>query len=79
MPRMRTIREAAQLVRAADPDTALTETAIRRLLTTSALPSVRVGVKYLLDIDTLEAFLAGGSRAMSTEAAELARFNRPTI
>ena len=49
MPRMRTINEAARYVKATDPETALTETAIRRLLITGAVPSVRVGVKYLID------------------------------
>lgn len=59
MPRMRTIRQAAQQVKSADPSTALTETALRRLLTTGALPCVRVGVKYLIDLDALEAYLCG--------------------
>ena len=62
MPRMRTIREAALHVRESDPATALTETAIRRLLTTGALPCVRIGAKYLLDLDVLEAFLSGERR-----------------
>lgn len=62
MPRMRTIAEAARQIRESDPATALTETAIRRLLTTGALPCVRIGAKYLLDLDVLEAFLSGAQR-----------------
>lgn len=65
MPRMRTISEAAKYIREADPATALTETAIRRLLTTGALPCVRIGTKYLLDLDALEAFLAGDQRQVT--------------
>lgn len=65
MPRMRTINEAARYVKATDPETALTETAIRRLLITGAVPSVRVGVKYLIDLDALEAFLAGDQRQVT--------------
>lgn len=65
MPRMRTISEAAKHVRATDPGTALTETAIRRLLITGALPCVRIGTKYLLDLDALEAFLAGDQRQVT--------------
>jgi excisionase family DNA binding protein len=67
MPRMRTISEAARYVRAADPETALTETAIRRLLINGSVPSVRVGVKYLIDLDALDAYLSGG-RATKPEA-----------
>jgi excisionase family DNA binding protein len=62
LPRMRTISEAAKHVRASDPETAFTETALRRLIVTGTVPSVRVGVKYLIDLDALEAFLAGDQR-----------------
>ena len=49
--RMRTIDQAAEYVKTTDPDTALTKTAIRRLVTTGALPSVKVGQKYLVALD----------------------------
>ena len=65
---MRTIAETAKHIRAVDPDTALTETALRRLVVTGALPSVRVGVKYLVDLDALDGFLAGSWRATKSEA-----------
>lgn len=65
MPRMRTISEAAKYIREADPETAFTETALRRLIVTGAVPSVRVGVKYLIDLDALEAFLAGDQRQVT--------------
>ncbi len=55
----RTIREAAAYFQASDPDTCLTETAIRTLLRTGAVPSVRVGRKYLVTIEALEAYLEG--------------------
>jgi len=61
MPRMRTIHEAAKHIKATDPATALTETAIRRLVVTGELPSVRIGTKFLLDVDILDAFLSRGS------------------
>ena len=52
MIRTRTIREAAAYFREADPHTSLTETAIRTLLRTGAVPSARVGRKYLVtDMD----------------------------
>ena len=55
----RTIREAAAYFREADPHTGLTETAIRRLLRQGLVPSVRVGRKYLVTIEALEAYLMG--------------------
>ena len=50
MIRTRTIREAAAYFHEADPHTSLTETAI---------PSARVGRKYLVTIEALEAYLRG--------------------
>lgn len=43
MVRTRTIKEAAAYFREEDPQTSLTETAIRTLLRSGAVPSVRVG------------------------------------
>ena len=59
MNRMRTIDQAAAYVRERDGETALTKTALRRLIVTGRLPHVQVGNKYLLDLDTLEDFLHG--------------------
>lgn len=51
MVRTRTIREAAAYFQESDPQTCLTETAIRTLLRTGAVPSARVGKKYLVTIE----------------------------
>ena len=59
MVRARTIREAAVFFREKDPQTCLTETAIRTLLRTGTVPSVRVGKKYLVTVEALEAYLKG--------------------
>lgn len=56
-PRMRTITEAANWIREQDPDTAFTKTALRRLIVSGELPHVKVGQKYLVNMETLEAFL----------------------
>ncbi len=61
MVRTRTIREAAAYFQEADPHTCLTETAIRTLLRTGAVPSARVGRKYLVTIEALEAYLEGSA------------------
>lgn len=57
----RTIREAAAWFKAQDPDTALTETAIRTLVRTGQVPSARVGNKYLVTIEALEAYITGAA------------------
>lgn len=61
MVRTRTIREAALHFQEADPHTCLTETAIRTLLRTGAVPSARVGRKYLVTIEALESYLEGSA------------------
>ena len=65
MVRTRTIREATAYFQENDPQTCLTETAIRTLLRTGAVPSVRVGRKYLVTVEALEAYLTGETRPAS--------------
>lgn len=60
MMRMRTIDQCAEFVRSQDPETALTKTALRTLVTSGRIPSVRVGQKYLVSLEALEAYLIGG-------------------
>jgi hypothetical protein len=69
MVRTRTIKEAAVYFRETDPQTSLTETAIRTLLRTGAVPSVRVGKKYLVAVEALESYLTGKTGAISTSAS----------
>lgn len=53
VPRMRTISEAAQEIKALDPRTAITEYHIRQLAVSGVIPRVRAGKKYLINLDTL--------------------------
>ena len=53
LARMRTISEAARYIKGIDPESALTETAIRRMLKIGELPCVRAGNKYLVNLDKL--------------------------
>ena len=55
----RTIREAAAWFKDQDPQTCLTETAIRTLVRSGRVPCVRVGKKYLVTIEALENYLSG--------------------
>ena len=57
----RTIKEAAANYKELDPDTALTETAIRMLLRTKQVPSVKIGKKYLVTLEALDQFLSGSN------------------
>ena len=59
MSRMRTIDQAAASLAEIDPGCALTKTGLRRLVTTGQLPSVKIGNKYLIDLDVLESYLRG--------------------
>ena len=58
-PRMRTIDQAVAWLRENDPDCAFTKTALRRMVVTGQCPSVKVGTKYLIDLDRLADFLRG--------------------
>lgn len=57
MRRMRTITEAAAWAVETDPETALTRSAIRRMVLSGAIPHVAVGRKRLVALEDLEAFL----------------------
>lgn len=57
VPRMRTIEQAAAIIKEIDPDSALTKTALRRLVTTGKIESVRIGTKYLINLDSLISYL----------------------
>lgn len=52
--RMRTINEAFDYIKKCDPETSITKTGLRRLITTGVIPSVRVGAKYLVSLEILE-------------------------
>lgn len=57
---VRTIKDAAYYFKTVDPETAMNECAIRRLLRTGAVPCVKIGKKYLVTIEALEAYLSTG-------------------
>lgn len=55
--KMRSISEAYRQLRTDDPNTALTLCALRRLVATGEIPSLRVGRKILINYDSLLAYL----------------------
>lgn len=67
---MRTIEQLAHYMKEQDTETALTKTAIRRLVITGALPSIKVGAKYLVAVENLEDYLQSGMGAGDKQATE---------
>lgn len=55
--KMRTIKEAAAELKAADPNTAITEYHIRQLALSGILPRVKAGRKLLINFDALIEYL----------------------
>lgn len=69
-PRMRGIKQAIAELHSIDADSAFTETALRRLITTGKIPYVKAGSKYLVNLDTLCTYLAEGERNSALAAAQ---------
>lgn len=55
--RVRTIDQAHKEMLAADPNCALTKTGLRRLVKSGAIPSAKVGTKFLVSLEAIEQYL----------------------
>ena len=53
MCRMRSIRQAAQMIRETDPDTCISEGVLRRLVDAGTIPYVPAGKKKLVNVDAI--------------------------
>ena len=53
MPKMRSIRETARIFKEMDPDTQITETTLRKMISEGTIPVVKTGVKFLINVDVL--------------------------
>ena len=58
MLKMRTIDQLAAYIRELDPDTALTKTALRRLVISGQIPCRKIGQKYIVSIEAVTDYLA---------------------
>ena len=56
--RIRTVNTAYEEIKAKDPNSAITKTAIRRLLSNGTIPSINIGNKVIFNMDDLENILA---------------------
>jgi len=54
---MRLIKEAFDEIKRGDPQTALTKTALRRMVKSGEVPSIKINSKYLLNLDVLISYL----------------------
>lgn len=57
MSRVRTQQELLAYIKSKDPDTALTESALRRMVLSGAIPHIPVGRRKLVDLDVLDDLL----------------------
>ena len=58
MTKLRSLPRAYEFFREQDPESALTKNHFRTLVKTGAIPSVRLGKNYLIDIETLDQHIA---------------------
>lgn len=57
MARMRSIPKAVEEIKAKDPETCVSESVLRRWVKSGAVPSVKTGKNFLVNLDALEAYL----------------------
>lgn len=57
--RLRTIEGAYKEIVAADPGTAVSKHMVRKAVVDGAIPSQRVGAKYIFDLDALLEYFGG--------------------
>ena len=53
MIKIRSLKEALLYIKSLDSDTAISGNAIRMLVVSGKVPSIKVGKKYLVNVDTL--------------------------
>lgn len=68
---MRLISEAYREIKAADPHTALTMCALRRLVNSGVIPTVTSGKKALLNLDVLLAYLDRTEQAAKPSSGDI--------
>lgn len=58
MTKMRTIRQTIELLQKSDPDTSLTEHALRMMVKRGDIPFLRIGNKVLINFNSLCQYLS---------------------
>lgn len=55
--KIRTVNTAFEEIKTKDPHTAITKNAIRNLLASGVIPSLKVGTRTIFDLNDLEAYI----------------------
>ena len=63
MAKMRSIPKAVEEIREKDPATCISVCVLRRWVKEGKVPSRKTGKNYLVNMDALEAYMAGGGAA----------------
>ena len=63
MAKMRSIPKAVEEIRAKDPATCISVCVLRRWVKEGKVPRVKTGKNFLVNMDALEAYMAGGGSA----------------
>lgn len=76
MRRMRLISEAYAEIKEADPNTAITMTAFRRLVLDGRIPSIMIGNKRVVSMESVERFFQYGDREIiATDTNKIRRIS----
>ena len=59
--RIRTIREAFEMIKKVDPDSSLAYFTFRQIVLSGAIPHFKCGNRYLLNFDDVEMYFESGS------------------
>ena len=62
MPRMRLIKDAFEQLKKEDPETDITIYALRTIVNSGVIPTVRLGRKLLINYDSLLDYLSFGDK-----------------
>lgn len=65
MPRMRLVKDAYEQLRKDDPDTNITMYALRTIVKSGVIPTVKLGRKTLVNYDSLLEFFMNGDDVKS--------------
>lgn len=58
MARIRTINQAYNLIKFDDPDTAISEFLIRRMVLEGKIPAIKTGNRLYVDVDVVQKFIS---------------------
>lgn len=73
-PKIRTIKQTIQELKAKDSATAFTESALRRAISSGDIPHIRAGNKILVNLDVVESYLSGN--IVSNHVPECGKIHR---